>query len=352
MPEHKGKVEQGGVHYVARNWPRRPRLPRHPRRQCARPPLVCARPRGTRCHGTLKQQPSSSSRAWSGPRVGRSRHALGAGHLEAGQAPPRLPRGLQRRLLLGAVSADRAAALGAGTTTQVQCFHDHALVASHLAARPGQRRTLTEHLPPDKVHSPLQHPAWCQQRAAEIGRPAPPSIAHLLGDRPLDRLRSAQGVLRLAQRYGAPRLEAACARASAVGEYRYQTVKTILAAGLDRQPPSTSRPGPRRGRPRRGTPAPGPPSSPTRWRGRSAMELTPPTHPHAPHAPALRAPGDARGAQPPGDREPHLLRGVPHPAAQDEVERRGQSALRLRLRRAPWTPARRSRPSTSASTQS
>jgi hypothetical protein len=43
-------------------------------------------------------------------------------------------------------------------------------------------------------------------------------------------------VLRLGQRYGAPRLEAACARAVAVGEYRYATVKTILAAGLDRQP--------------------------------------------------------------------------------------------------------------------
>ena len=57
-----------------------------------------------------------------------------------------------------------------------------------------------------------------------------------MGDRPLDRLRGAQGVLRLAQRYGAARLEAACARAAAAGEYRYVTVKTILAVGLDRQP--------------------------------------------------------------------------------------------------------------------
>jgi hypothetical protein len=58
----------------------------------------------------------------------------------------------------------------------------------------------------------------------------------LLGERPLDRLRGAQGVLRLAQRYGAPRLDAACARAHAVGEYRYHTVKTILVHVLEHQP--------------------------------------------------------------------------------------------------------------------
>lgn len=122
------------------------------------------------------------------------------------------------------------------TSTQVQLFHDHALVTTHLAARPGQRRTLSDHLPPDRVHFLLQTPAWCQQRAAEIGPTCAHFVAALLGDRPLDRLRSAQGVLRLAQRYGASRLEAACARAAAVGEYRYHTIKTILAAGLDRQP--------------------------------------------------------------------------------------------------------------------
>lgn len=143
-----------------------------------------------------------------------------------------------------------------GTATLVQLFHAHVLVASHLSARPGQRRTCVEHLPPDKVHFLLQTPAWCQQRATEIGPTCAAFIAALLGDRPLDRLRSAQGILRLAPRYGAPRLEAACARATAVGEYRYQTVKTILVSGLDRQPlldlapgPAPARPVPRHARP-------------------------------------------------------------------------------------------------------
>ena len=82
----------------------------------------------------------------------------------------------------------------------------------------------------------LQTPAWCRTRAAEIGPACTDFIERLLGDRPLDRLRSAQGILRLSQRYSPIRLEAACARALAVGEYRYHTVKTILAHALDGQP--------------------------------------------------------------------------------------------------------------------
>ena len=102
----------------------------------------------------------------------------------------------------------------------------------------------------------MQTPLWCQTRAAEIGPTCAAFIAAVLGDRPLDRLRSAQGILRLAQRYGAPRLEAACARALAGGEYRYHTVKAILAHNLDRQslldlaaPSTRATPAPRHARP-------------------------------------------------------------------------------------------------------
>lgn len=235
-PEHKGKVEQGGVHYVARNC-LAGRAFRDIHEGNAHALRWCLETAGTRVHGTLKQQPlvlfETVERAallplpptpwapvtWKQVKLHPDCHVVFNGAYYS--APYRL---IGQRLWVR------------GTATQVQLFADHALVATHLAARPGQRRTLHDHLPPDKVHFLLQHPAWCQQRAAEIGAACAQFIAALLGDRPLDRLRSAQGVLRLAQRYGAPRLEAACARAAAVGEYRYQTVKTILAAGLDRQP--------------------------------------------------------------------------------------------------------------------
>ena len=122
------------------------------------------------------------------------------------------------------------------TDVKVELYHEYALIATHRRARPGQRRTLMAHLPPDKVHFLLQTPVWCRTRAAEIGPACGDFIERLLGDRPLDRLRSAQGILRLGQRYNPARLEAACARALAVGEYRYHTVKTILAQALESQP--------------------------------------------------------------------------------------------------------------------
>ncbi len=46
-------------------------------------------------------------------------------------------------------------------------------------------------------------------------------------------LRSAQGVLGLRDKHGCDRLEAACARALAVGDPAYRTIKGILAAGTE-----------------------------------------------------------------------------------------------------------------------
>jgi hypothetical protein len=61
-------------------------------------------------------------------------------------------------------------------------------------------------------------------------------VEHLLQDRPLDRLRSAQAILRLEESVGAERLEAACARAVHFGDVRYRRIKEILNSALDRVP--------------------------------------------------------------------------------------------------------------------
>jgi hypothetical protein len=50
-------------------------------------------------------------------------------------------------------------------------------------------------------------------------------------------LRAAQGVLGLAGKHGAARLEKACARAIEVGDPTYRTVKGILVAGTEADPP-------------------------------------------------------------------------------------------------------------------
>jgi transposase len=57
--------------------------------------------------------------------------------------------------------------------------------------------------------------------------------------------RSCLGILRLAKRYDAARLEAACARALTAGARSYRHVDAILKRGLDRTTPAPpTAPGP------------------------------------------------------------------------------------------------------------
>jgi hypothetical protein len=58
-------------------------------------------------------------------------------------------------------------------------------------------------------------------------------VGRLLDHPILERLRAVQGILRLGERFGTGRLEAACQRALAFDDLRYRTVKTILERGLD-----------------------------------------------------------------------------------------------------------------------
>jgi transposase len=63
-------------------------------------------------------------------------------------------------------------------------------------------------------------------------------VEAMLAERPHPEMgyRSALGVISLSRKYGPERVEAACTRAVRLKIYRYQSVKSILAAGLDRQP--------------------------------------------------------------------------------------------------------------------
>ena len=68
------------------------------------------------------------------------------------------------------------------------------------------------------------------------GRPLSRSYQTLLDDRPLDRLRSVQAILRLEQSVTARRLEAACACALFYGDVTCRRIKQILNAALDCEP--------------------------------------------------------------------------------------------------------------------
>ena len=121
--------------------------------------------------------------------------------------------------------------------TVVALYEDYRHLHTHpRASRAGQRTTVADHLPPDARRFFERDRRWCATQAKAIGPHCTELIDQLLGDRIAERLRAAQGVLALGHRYGAARLDAACARALAHDSPHYRTVKTILSTGADQQP--------------------------------------------------------------------------------------------------------------------
>ena len=127
--------------------------------------------------------------------------------------------------------------------TTVRIYQNHNMVAVHARKNtPGARSTVNEHLPPEARAFLMRDPQWCLKQAQTIGPACHHLIKTLFRDRVLDNLRAAQGIIRLSERYGPQRLEAACDRALAFDNPRYRSVKSILEKGLDqrKQPTETS----------------------------------------------------------------------------------------------------------------
>lgn len=121
----------------------------------------------------------------------------------------------------------------------VEIFQRGQRVAAHVRSHVrGQHTTVTAHMP--KAHqrqrewSPSRLIAW----GASVGPQTAALVEVILASRPHPEqgYRSCLGILRLARRDGPARLEAACARALAVGARSYRNVDAILKHGLDRCP--------------------------------------------------------------------------------------------------------------------
>jgi transposase len=236
MPRHKGKVESG-VHYVQRNFMAgqdfadiyiaNRRLATWVRERA-----------GTRRHGTTHQAPLR----------------LFTEHEQAALLPlPAEPFTLCEVKpvkvhpdchVVIAGSFYSVSYLYVGQTLEayigervVQLFKGQELVATHeRSPEPGRWHTRLEHYPPDKAAYLERTPERCRQIAARLGPATGQVVETLLAERPLDRLRSVQAILRLEETVGAQRLEAACARALYFGDVRYRRIKEILNAALDRDP--------------------------------------------------------------------------------------------------------------------
>ena len=235
-PQKKGRVESG-VKYLKGNFMplRKFRTITDANQQLKRWILEVA---GNRIHGTTKQKPLSAFvetercllkplpdtapelAVWSKVKLHGNCHVQFEKTYYS--APFRLVR---RELWLRA------------TETTVKLFYNLNLVALHPRLRkPGARSTINEHLPPEALAYKMQDPQWCLKQAKTVGPCCEALIETLFADRVLDNLRAAQGIVGLGKKYGPARLEAACKRALAFDNPRYQTVKTILAKGLDQEP--------------------------------------------------------------------------------------------------------------------
>jgi hypothetical protein len=114
----------------------------------------------------------------------------------------------------------------------VEVFVAGQLVKTHARVERGRQTDYGDY-PPEKVAFFMRTPTWCRHRAIEIGPHVAELVGGLLGDGLLHHLRAAQGVIGLADKHPHERVDAACARAIAVGDPGYRTVKGILAAGTE-----------------------------------------------------------------------------------------------------------------------
>src|SRR5271170_1884797 len=117
------------------------------------------------------------------------------------------------------------------TAKTVEIFHRGNLVATHLRSlRPYRPTTVADHMP----SSHRRYRDWTHERiqreAASVGDDTAALVEIILRSRPHPEqgFRSCIGILGLRKRYGAERLDAACAKALLLGTRSYGSVAAIL----------------------------------------------------------------------------------------------------------------------------
>jgi transposase len=234
-PQHKGKVEQGGVHYVKRNFlAGRDATSLAQANHAVR--VWCETTAGLRIHGTTQEQPlrrfqekekvclqplpdaSYDLAVWQVAKLHRDCHVV---FDKAYYSAPYRLVGQPLRIRGGA------------HTVQIYT-HTFQLVATHdRAQQPGQRQTHPDHLPPHLLDGLFTDRTTCQAVAQDIGPATAQVVQQLLGDPVMERLPMTRRLLRLRERFGDTRPEAACGRALRFGDAGYKTVKRSLETGRE-----------------------------------------------------------------------------------------------------------------------
>jgi transposase len=124
----------------------------------------------------------------------------------------------------------------------VRVYHRGELIKVHARQSPGGRATDYTDYPAALTPYALRDPTACTRQAAQVGPAVEQFVRVLLsGVFPWARLRQAQKLLRLADRYGAARVNAACARALGFDLLDVYRVEAILRTALEREPAPTDR---------------------------------------------------------------------------------------------------------------
>ncbi len=125
------------------------------------------------------------------------------------------------------------------TGALLECFASNQRVASHaVSAVRGGFTTTPEHMPAShRAHlewSPAKLIAWGERIGVSTAAVVSWQMAHR--PHPEQGYRACLGLLALARKFGAPRLEAACTRAMAIRAPHLRSVTSILQCGLDSNP--------------------------------------------------------------------------------------------------------------------
>jgi transposase len=118
----------------------------------------------------------------------------------------------------------------------VRIYHGTELIKTHPWKAPGGRSIDYEDYPKDRAAYAMRFPDYYRRRARVLGPSAGDFTDQLLaGEFPWSRLRQAQKLLRLGERYGAQRVDAACRRALSFELVDVHRVGRILEQALEKQ---------------------------------------------------------------------------------------------------------------------
>jgi transposase len=119
----------------------------------------------------------------------------------------------------------------------VQIFCDDDRVAMHDRAKPGQRRTDSQHLPEHRADYRHRARSFWEERADALGPEVGAYVREVFdSDDVLDQLRTVQAMVSHLANFPPARAKAACLRASFYGAFKYGALKAILSKGLDFEP--------------------------------------------------------------------------------------------------------------------